>query len=343
MKAHLKLSNNTDIYWTTKKCDSYNCFLNIIVGGRGIGKTTSCLIKGITRYVNFGEQFIYLRRYKGELKEFIDKKKLNKICDNIRYLGDGNDGWKFLIDNEEIGYGCLLSKADTYKGADFEKVSTIIFDEGVIEKGNNIRYLSNEVNALLNFISTIQRTRTNLKVYILGNNLDLFCPLIRYWNIPVGKKLYVDTERSIYYCEEKASDKLRELESKTPLFKLTSGTSFGDYHYENKLISNTKADIGDKPETASLIMRLVIENNTLNMYSVYYDGIMWLYFERKERKIIDKYSKVITENGSYNYYYIDDLKRNFLKMWWYFWYHNKCKFNCDLAHSMADSVLELLA
>ena len=38
MKLPLKLNNNNDIYYNCRKPYSFNCFIYIIDGGRGIGK-----------------------------------------------------------------------------------------------------------------------------------------------------------------------------------------------------------------------------------------------------------------------------------------------------------------
>ena len=61
-KEILLVNNNNDTYFSICKCDSYNLFLNMIIGGRGIGKTTSLLIKCCTRAINFGKQFNFSKR-----------------------------------------------------------------------------------------------------------------------------------------------------------------------------------------------------------------------------------------------------------------------------------------
>ena len=47
MKLPLKLNSDNDIYYNCRKCYSYDYFMNIITGGRGIGKTTSWCIQAL--------------------------------------------------------------------------------------------------------------------------------------------------------------------------------------------------------------------------------------------------------------------------------------------------------
>ena len=53
---------------------SYNQYLNFVIGGRGIGKTFALKKYLLKRFIDKGEQFIYLRRNKSELDR-IDKDK----------------------------------------------------------------------------------------------------------------------------------------------------------------------------------------------------------------------------------------------------------------------------
>ena len=61
-----------------------------------------------------------------------------------------------------------LSTAQDIKGANFDKVKYIIFDEFIIDEGVKKYYLSNEVEVFLNIIESIARMR-NVRVFLLGN------------------------------------------------------------------------------------------------------------------------------------------------------------------------------
>ena len=67
-----------------------------------------------------------------------------------------------------LGYNMCLSTAQDIKGANFDKVKYIIFDEFIIDEGMKKYYLTNEVEVFLNIIESIARMR-DVKIFLLGN------------------------------------------------------------------------------------------------------------------------------------------------------------------------------
>ena len=61
-------NNKQMAYYSFDKIYSYNAIYNFIVGARGLGKTYGWKKKVIAAAIKRGDQFIYLRRYKDELK-----------------------------------------------------------------------------------------------------------------------------------------------------------------------------------------------------------------------------------------------------------------------------------
>ena len=57
------------MFWDINKSVSRNCLFNFIVGNRGAGKTYGAKKYVINRFLKTGEQFVYIRRYKEELKK----------------------------------------------------------------------------------------------------------------------------------------------------------------------------------------------------------------------------------------------------------------------------------
>lgn len=311
MKLPLKLNNENDIYYNVKKCCSYNYFMNIIVGGRGIGKTTSWCIQTLLE-CNKGYEFIYMRRYKPELQEFVSKDTLGKICDGIGYKG-GKDGVEFFRENTKLGYGITLATANKYKSADFSKVKTIIFDEAVLPRGSMYRYLKDEMFMILEFISTVFRTRTDGRVVILGNNMDIFNPFFAYFDIPLFDTIYTNKERGIYCELAKNSPKLLEMEKKTGLYNLTKGTNYGDYHYDNKVLSSSNAKvINNKPNGARILCRTVINDYTLTYY-LFNDinNDLNIYCEFRNKKIKDNISYTLIEDNKINYTFVNEFRSKF--------------------------------
>ena len=56
-------------YYNYDRICSYNACFNFILTNRGYGKSYGAKKRAITRYKKYGEQFVYVRRYKSELKK----------------------------------------------------------------------------------------------------------------------------------------------------------------------------------------------------------------------------------------------------------------------------------
>lgn len=125
---------NNDIFWDYNKVISYNCYLNFLVGERGVGKTF-----GITKFIcndflNHGHHFCYIRRYQKELKEavpnFFTEINNQSIFPNHHF---SSKGLNFICNDEIFGHAIKLSTSQDLKGTNFSEVKNIVFDEFMIE------------------------------------------------------------------------------------------------------------------------------------------------------------------------------------------------------------------
>lgn len=81
-------TKNNNIFFDIETILKHDKLVNMIYGGRGIGKTYSSLNKAITNYYETGKGTIYLRRFKDELTDFgsiLDKVIFNNNYKNIEY------------------------------------------------------------------------------------------------------------------------------------------------------------------------------------------------------------------------------------------------------------------
>lgn len=306
----LKLTVDCDIYWDIYDVIEQGCYLNVCMGGRGIGKTEQCNGFDLEEYRDYGNQFIYLRRYKTELSGAGEL--LDKWLDNVKYLGDKNGGGSYHWYGNTLGFAIPLSVASNYKsGFDFTKVTTIVYDEAIIKVGGTQRYLKNEVECLLEFASTVFRHRSNCRIIVLGNNLQFFNPYCEYFKVKVFNKRYIDKERGLQILYSKDSPKLRAIEENTPLYKLTKGTAYHDYHYNNAVIASNNVPISKKNNNDKIQIRLLLNSYTLNIYS---RGNSRIYVESKNKLYDDGISIEVLKNDEPNYYNIDIFK----KQWYNF-------------------------
>ena len=75
-----------NIYFTLQKIISYNALLNFIIGERGVGKSYDSKIFVAQRFIKRKKQFVYLRRYKTELKEAMMKNGNPIFFDQIKKI-----------------------------------------------------------------------------------------------------------------------------------------------------------------------------------------------------------------------------------------------------------------
>lgn len=125
------------MYYSYNRILSFNAFLNFLIGERGVGKTYGA-VKFVTKeFIKKGHQFVYLRRYKSDLKQSIPTLFTSLITNNEfpDYVLTSK-GSNLYINEKIAGYGFTLSTAQDLKSANFDKVKYIIFDEFIIEERN---------------------------------------------------------------------------------------------------------------------------------------------------------------------------------------------------------------
>lgn len=163
----------------------------LIIGERSNGKTYSSLSYCLEKYFRDGEQFAYIRRF----GEDIRKKQLSNLFSghiengvieslsggqwsSVDYTGNkfrlsrtGEDG-SVEYSDEPIGFAFDLNSMEHYKSISFPKITTVIFDEFLSRQS----YLPNEFLLFTNSLSTIIRLRKNVKILMLGNTVNKYCP-----------------------------------------------------------------------------------------------------------------------------------------------------------------------
>ena len=69
-KPKYLLTLNFEEYYNPHRLNSYqDCWLYLLIGGRGIGKTTGLSSVLLDSFFKRNEEFVYVRRYKEEIKK----------------------------------------------------------------------------------------------------------------------------------------------------------------------------------------------------------------------------------------------------------------------------------
>lgn len=258
------------MYWSSQAAKSRNCLFNFILGARGTGKTYCKKDDVISAFLKTGEQFVYMRRYKEEfrhIEKFFDDIE-NKYADHSFKYYQGT----FYIDSKPAGYTMPLSTAKMCKSVSYEKVSSIIFDEFIIDKGF-IRYLPDEVTNFLEAYSTIARLR-DVKVWFLSNAISITNPYFLYFGIdlPYGSNFRIKDDILIELVED---DEHSEAARQTRFGKLIKNTEYGAYAIDNKFLRDTAFFVGKKPLTASYRFSILYRGNK---YGVWRDSVSGCYY-----------------------------------------------------------------
>lgn len=205
-------------YYDPSRILSYNTPWVFVTGARGRGKTYAFKKRVIKKAIEDGDEFIYLRRFKGEAATF------KTFFDDIRWEFPGTDltvkGKKAYIGGAKggtpIGQVVYLSAAQMLKSVSLKKVKHIIFDEFILEKGAT-HYLPDEASIFEGLYSTVDRWDDRVQVYFLANAFSLTNPYYVKYGIvptaefavePVADRFWaVHTDRSKEFAEQVSETK----------------------------------------------------------------------------------------------------------------------------------------
>lgn len=257
------------MYYDYQKVLSYNALFYFIIGERGVGKSYGAKKIVINDFLKNDNEFVYLRRYKTELKasvpKWYDDLKANNEYPDTKLSINNN---KFIINDRVGGYALSLSTANILKSTSFAKVRTIIFDEFIIDKGT-YHYLSNEVIQLLDIVETIGRLR-DVRVLFLGNAISITNPYFTYFNLhlPYNSDIakFKDGLIVVNYIK---NDVFRQVKKESRFGKLISDTTYGKYAIDNEFLRDSKAFISKKPSNAKFYFTIYLTGLTLGVWIDY--------------------------------------------------------------------------
>lgn len=167
---------------------------NLIIGERSNGKTYAVLKYILQLYAKKKFQAALLRRMSEDFigkrgaslfGALVDNGEIEKITNgewsSVYYYSsrwflcryeETNKGLERITDENPFMYGFALSQMEHDKGNGFPNVKTIVFDEFITRMG----YLRDEFVLFMNTLSTIIRSRDDVKIFMLGNTVNKFCP-----------------------------------------------------------------------------------------------------------------------------------------------------------------------
>lgn len=217
--------------------------INIIIGGRGIGKTYSAL----NYVIDKGQPFIYLRNTDVQLKESITSfgnpfKRWNlDHGKDIYFKSEKNHSLIYDPDNEDgrpIGYGLALSTFENLRGVDLSDVKYVLFDEFIEKRSLSFR----QFECFISFYETVNRNRELLGddplcCILLSNAQKLSNPILAgYGLIPTIENMIRTGSKEFrkkgLYISLPVSN-VSEIKRNTLNYTLINGTKIADEALNN--------------------------------------------------------------------------------------------------------------
>lgn len=258
-----------------------------IVGNRTAGKSFFWKWYAVKRFIEHGEQFVYVRRYKNDLK-----KTVKFFFSDIGFKFEGHKlfikGRDFFIDNQLAGTSIALTEAENYKSATMPNVKIIIFDEFL---NKNERYLGGrdgnaEVDACLNLYQTIARgdgefIRDDVRFVFISNAMSVVNPYFLYFGIdrliqkdtrflrqPGGKKGWV--------LEMVVNENAKEAVKESKFGDLIEGTEYARMALDNEFFLDNDQFVEKAPKSCRYQCSMKYAGRTFGLWADRMNSIFYV-------------------------------------------------------------------
>ena len=251
------------MYYDVNRTISKQRLFNFVIGARGCGKTYGAKDYCIKRFLKYGKQFVYLRRYDTELPAAEIANFFDDIATEYPDHEFKSQRGLFKIDGNIAGWYFPLSKAIMLKSIPFPHVGLIVFDEFIIETGLH-RYLNNEVRAFLECYSTISRDR-DVPVLFISNAITMSNPYFLYFDIKFepGNNLFLTPFISAELIQ---NEEYEEHVNNTKFGQLISTTQYGQYAIQNRFLLDTETFIEKMPPESNYICTFNFSGDEMGYY-----------------------------------------------------------------------------
>ena len=213
-------------FWIKDNLDATGANWRIAFSQRGPGKSYQIKCEAIDRWLSSGKQFGLLRRLDNELT--IDKvseywsdmteyftQKAKEVFPGFDYFIITPKAGKWTVygmhnDSMQkdklgiIGYYFAINCSQRYKSVSYPDIDFVVVEEFMSESH---QYLLGEFDKILSIISTIKRRRTDFIIYMLGNTVDMNCPVLHDMGINVREMAQGDIKLFTYYGGSKGETK----------------------------------------------------------------------------------------------------------------------------------------
>lgn len=337
-------------YYNLKNILKKNAVYNVIFGERSNGKTYATLKHGLEQYFKDGSQLAYIRRWKEDItgkrgqavfSALVENNEISKLSNGkfngIHYytgkffLCNYDNGKPIYNDNDVVGFLFALTDVEHDKSTSYPKVNTIIFDEFLTNK----LYLPDEFVTFMNVVSTIVRRRETVKIFMLGNTVNKYCPYFTEMGLTnIQTMLQGDTDLYNYgesgltvaveYCKTDRSEQRKESKKyfafNNPKLQMITGGAW-------ELAIYPHLPMKYKPIDVLLTYYIDFADNIYSCEIIEKDGVTFTYIHEKTTPIKDLENSLIysldhNPKPNYNRNILSPVTKIQKKITWYFNTHN---------------------
>ncbi len=293
-------TTNNAIYYDWQKTMSRDAKFNMVVTARGRGKTYGIRKSAIQDFINDGFRFVEVVRHKTQLKGeeavqngYFDKLVLKNEFPGYVFTTKGTSAYIAKAPAKEggkvkwqkIGYFVALSQMQNAKQRTFANVKKVIFDEFIIDKRTQARYLRGEFELFVNIIDSCAREEvdengealgTPVHAYLLGNACDLINPYFQHYKISKRPRQgYTWLVKGDVLLHFDSNEMYSKGKAGTLVGRLLEGTREAGVIIGNEFDNGDEYNIGKKSPGASFRLGLKWQGT---MYGIWEDFARGLVF-----------------------------------------------------------------
>ncbi len=294
-------------FYSLKNILKQDAVYNVIFGGRSNGKTYACHEYMIRQYWKSGKQGALIRRYRDDFtgKRGVSMFDAQVSAHNIRaitgavwdevfywrgawYLSKHAENGDIIHDETPFCYAFSLASMEHDKSTSYPRVGTIVFDEFI----TRTMYLKDEFVLFMNVLSTIIRHRTDVKIFMIGNTVNKYCPYFSEMGLthikemkPGNIDVYTYGESKLRVAVEYSENKVGKESSMffafdNPKLNMITGSDWEIDLYPH-------CPMKYKPKDIMLTYFIIFNDETLQAEIVYKDACMFTFIHRKTTPIQD--------------------------------------------------------
>ena len=351
-------------YYSLKNILKKNAVYNVIFGERSNGKTYATLKHGLEQYFKDGSQIAYIRRWKEDItgkrgqavfSALVENNEIEKLSDGkftgVHYytgkffLCNYDDGKPIYSDSDVLGFLFALTDVEHDKSTSYPRVNNIIFDEFLTNK----LYLPDEFVIFMNVISTIVRRRETVKIFMLGNTVNKYCPYFSEMglnNIQTMEQGEIDLYSygesgltvSVEYCKTDKSNQRKESKKyfafNNPKLQMITGGAW-------ELAIYPHLPMKYKPLDVLLTYYIDFADNIYSCEIIEKEGVTFTYVHEKTTPIKDIDNSIIyslehNPKPNYNRNILSPVTKIQKKITWYFNTHNVFYQNNNVGDGVAN-------